>query len=138
MQFHDDGEKELDDLVSTWSLGGIGEMEFRIKQSHAHPFLDEKTYKPMDEVVMGSDFWKERSNLNALYKNGLMDLYKEEKANFFAENGAAIKKRRNNVVPWCLRLKLHHGDFVVMHGAKIHTSYEVSHCGRHKIYRAGR
>ena len=35
-----------------------------VKKSHAHPYLDEQTYKPSGEVVMGSDFWKERLRLD--------------------------------------------------------------------------
>ena len=58
MQWDDDGERELDDLVSTWSLGAPAHMEFRIKKSHAHPNIGETSYNPNDEVVMGSDFWE--------------------------------------------------------------------------------
>ncbi|KAL8791741.1 MAG: hypothetical protein Q9195_005679 [Heterodermia aff. obscurata] len=40
MGYHDDGEQELDDLVSSWSLGAPAEMLFWIKKTHAHPIID--------------------------------------------------------------------------------------------------
>ena len=123
MQYHDDGEKELDDLVSTWSLGAPAEMFFRIKKKDAHPYLDVHSYDPHAEVVMGSDFWAERMSLNDSYKRGFMNIYRADKAAFFDANRAKMNK--DNFAPWCLRLNLSHGDFVVMHGAKIHAAYEV-------------
>lgn len=123
MQYHDDGEKELDDLVSTWSLGAPAEMFFRIKKKDAHPHLDINTYDPHAEVIMGSDFWAERMSINESYQRGFMNLYNSEKAALFAANQARMNK--DTFAPWCLRLNLSHGDFVVMHGAKIHAAYEV-------------
>ena len=115
-------------------------MEFRIKRSHAHPNLGEESYDPTDEVVMGSDFWQSRQRLNALYRAGHMNAFRLAKREFFDTNRTEIRRlgARNAQVPWCLQLQLSHGDFVVMHGAQIHTSYEVCHCDRHSIYRAGR
>ena len=137
MQYHDDGEKELDDLVATWSLGAQAEMFFRMKQSHAHPVLKETSYNPNSPVVMGSDFWQERMALNDSFKNDTKAEYRKKKADFFAKNREAISNRKmDSLKPWCLRLNLSHGDFVVMHGAEIHRSYEVSHRDRHNSYRA--
>ena len=161
-QYHDDGEKELDDLVSTWSLGAPGEMFFRIKKSYAHPVLSEATYNPKSEVVMGSDYWNERATLNNIYITGTSADFQQAKTKLFAQinkdqetkAGAEARKKRvseeegddsepaeddvgkedtkkgrrkGGLAPWCLRLYLRHGDFVVMHGAKIHAAYEVSH-----------
>ena len=136
MQYHDDGEKQLDDLVSTWSLGAPAEMFFRMKKKYAHPRLEEGNYNPRSEVVMGSDFWAERLQLNALHNSGMTDAYNREKSEFFRVNRNAMNK--NNLSRWCLRLELNHGDFVVMHGARIHTAYEVGHCDEHINYRARR
>ena len=64
LQYHDDGEKTLGDLVATWSLGAPGDMFFRIKKAYAHPVLNEASYDPTEEVVKGSDYWQERAALN--------------------------------------------------------------------------
>ena len=136
MQYHDDGEKQLDDLVSTWSLGAPAEMFFRMKKKFAHPRLEESVYNPNSEVVMGSDFWEERLKLNELYHHGMTDAFKQQKAEFFKANRNALNK--NGFARWCLRLELSHGDFVVMHGAKIHTAYEVGHRDQHIVYRTRR
>lgn len=140
-------------------------MFFRIKKSYAHPDLDEATYNPKQEVVMGSDYWKERIALNNLYDAGMPNQFQQEKVKLFVkiledkkakakgkgrgkenqapgdegeddeiepvENKTRKKwanqsSRKGSLPPWCLRLYLRHGDFVVMHGAKIHTAYEVS------------
>ena len=168
-QYHDDGEKELDDLVSTWSLGAPGEMFFRIKKSYAHPVLREATYNPQSEVVMGSDYWKARAALTGIYLTGTSADFQQAKAKLFAQiskdqktkAAAEAKKKRvseedgddsepaedeaekedtkkcnkkSGLAPWCLRLYLRHGDFVVMHGAKIHAAYEVSLSSCHHSY----
>ena len=98
-------------------------MSFRIKKRYAHPYLSEAFYDPTQEVVMGSDFWEDRIKLHALHNPATMDQYKAEKARIFEM--MRTNKKRNSQPPWCLRLHLRHGDFVVMHGANIHTSYEV-------------
>lgn len=123
LQYHDDGESELDDLVSTWSLGGAGEMYFRIKKRFAHPILSEAAYDPTADVVMGSDYWEERIALNSLYDPLTMGRYKAEKTRLFKKMRA--EEKRKTFAPVCLKLHLRHGDFVVMHGANIHTYYEV-------------
>ena len=138
LQYHDDGEGELDELVgtSTWSLGDAGEMSFRIKKrllcemtfvirkpSRIPPFVAEATYDPTAEVVMGSDFWEERIAVNSLYHPLTMGRYKAEKARLFREMNSAKPKR--GLAASCLKLHLRHGDFVVMHGANIHAFYEV-------------
>ena len=153
-QYHDDGEKTLGDLVATWSLGAPGSMFFRIKKAYAHPILNEASYDPTEEVVMGSDYWEERTKLNNVFTTASMDKYEKEKTKVFkdirrqAKTKAKGKKeasdpddgdtdvadptgnvgagRKGSLAPWCLHLYLRHGDFVVMHGAKIHTAYEVS------------
>ena len=130
-------------------------MYFRIKKAYAHPILNEATYDPMEEVVMGSDYWEERTNLNGIYVAGALEEFEAEKLKVFAKirrqakaKGKAKTKNASDVeegesdpaeptedvgagkkgglAPWCLRLYLRHGDFVVMHGANIHKSYEVS------------
>lgn len=136
-------------------------MFFRIKKNFAHPTLDEASYDPMREVVMGSDYWAERRALNAVFAKGPQEEFEQEKTKFFEklskeqkakekkkkkggaetddgdgesqetpeEVGAGKKgaSKKGGIAPWCLRLYLRHGDFVVMHGAKIHTAYEVRH-----------
>ena len=98
-------------------------MSFRIKKRFAHPILSEKYYDPDQEVVMGSDFWEDRVKLNALHNPDTMDEFKAEKARLFKKMGDEAKAKR--LAPWCLKLQLRHGDFVIMHGANVHTYYEV-------------
>ena len=93
VQYHDDGEHELDDLVSTWSLGSAGDMTFRIKKRHAHPILFEAKYDPTAEFVMGSDFWEERMALNSLYHPQTMGKYKAEKSKLFQKIGEQLKRK---------------------------------------------
>ena len=85
LQWHDDGEETLDDLVGTWSLGGTGEMQFRINKHYAYPALNEATYDPHAEVVMGSHYWKQRTELNHVYLTGTQEAFAAKKAEMFAE-----------------------------------------------------
>lgn len=84
---------------------------------------DIKKYDPNEIVLEGSRLWEERRALNAKYGQISDADFEAEKKRLYTMYKADKSRKTCEAV---LKMKLKHGDFVVMHGADIQTYFEVS------------
>ena len=93
-------------------------MTVRMKEAY---FLAKK-YNPTKEVLQGCQLHDQRKALNALQATAAsQEQWRKAKAAFDVE--ARTVKGRN--APVILKMKVKHGDMVVMHGEKLQKYFEV-------------
>ncbi|KAL4973844.1 hypothetical protein BDW66DRAFT_168322 [Aspergillus desertorum] len=122
--YHDDGESSLGPTIATLSLGSPATMAVRMKYKYYHGFTKagkEKCALLTDDPILPQcENYFNRQNLKEQLLNGVLTEEKYKKAWFesFAEN------KGQNVPPDMVKMKLSHGDMVVMHGEGVQKYYE--------------
>ncbi|KAL8822721.1 MAG: hypothetical protein Q9191_006546 [Dirinaria sp. TL-2023a] len=128
MGYHDDGEKGLGITVGSLSLGGEADFSFRMKDGHWSPKMmmtDPEKYDPAKIVLEGSKFWKERRDLNSKFGHVSKTQFEKEKMELYSKwKNDTAKENRGRECPVLLKMKLKHGDYVIMHGAEIQQYFE--------------
>lgn len=81
-----------------------------------------ETYNPLAPVFLGSQLYKERSEVNQYYLAGDTEGYKIAKVELFRK----LKKGHVKNAPPILTMKLKMGDMCVMHGAEMQKYFEHS------------
>lgn len=121
-QYHDDGESSLGPTVVSISLGCPAKMKWRLKMRYWSGFRDKslKHYDPQQPILPGCRKPVERRKLNALAKTA-----STAELDAAAQTALAFKKGESRTPPVVLELDLHHGDYMVMHGASMQVYYEV-------------
>lgn len=121
-QYHDDGEEDLGPTIATLSLGGEAAMTVRLKKKHFNvKNMLKETYDPEAFVFPHSQLYEERNALNRLYGTVNSAEFENAKKGFLEK----LKRIRTVNAPVILKLRLRHGDMVVMHGADIQRYWEV-------------
>ncbi|KAJ5573562.1 uncharacterized protein N7459_007989 [Penicillium hispanicum] len=121
MGYHDDGEFSLGPTIATFSLGGRAIMTIRMKYKYYHGYTRAKKYLEDDPVLPGCKFESERRELKAAFKNGTITekVYHERRADLLK-----MGDTKGGEAPPIIKLGVHHGDFVVMHGENLQKYYE--------------
>ena len=96
-----------------------------MKKTHYHGLSKSGVYGTNNLAMPGCRFYEERLKLNQC--SGQMD--ESEWRDKLVQYIAAVGSKLGNA-PIALDMALHHGDMVVMHGAKIQKYYEVSRTTR--------
>ncbi|RDW93718.1 uncharacterized protein DSM5745_01040 [Aspergillus mulundensis] len=143
ISYHDDGESTLGPTIATLSLGSTATMSVRMKYKYYHGFTKSsmKKKKGEEEQEQNGEEEKEKetvalladdpvlpscenyTNRQALKKNLLdgstsEENYKKAWWESFEQNKGQDKP------PDLMKIKLEHGDFVVMHGEGVQKYYE--------------
>ncbi|KAL6230477.1 hypothetical protein BDW75DRAFT_234370 [Aspergillus navahoensis] len=122
--YHDDGEYSLGPTIATLSLGSPATMAVRMKYKYYHGFTKASKEKSAlltdDPVLPQCENYTNRQNLKKQLLNGSItkDEYKKAWFESFAEN------KGQDVPPDMIKMKLNHGDMVVMHGEGVQKYYE--------------
>ncbi|KAF2152993.1 hypothetical protein K461DRAFT_277764 [Myriangium duriaei CBS 260.36] len=130
IKYHDDGEKGLGETVASLSLGYPADMSFRVKHKHwtgmskSGVFIETRPLPgtPRFEDRLLAYGRMQQSTVGEPTKNSISAASRMEKLRTIAKT----LKLQDNVKdrkPW-LRLRLSHGDMVVMHGQQIQEYLE--------------
>ena len=119
MQYHDDGEDTLGSTVTSWSFGGPSAFNFRVKDKFFSGFkaAGHKNYDSALPVI-GLCYKPEVRKAINQNANGMS----QAKLDKVAKDALSGCKKS----PTFLKMKLRHGDFMVMHGADMQKYTEVS------------
>ncbi|KAJ5833593.1 hypothetical protein N7474_001904 [Penicillium riverlandense] len=119
--FHDDGESSLGPTIATLSLGAPSTMSIRMKYKYYHGLTRAKHLVDNDPTLEGCKHEEGRLDLKkqldagkisqSHYKERLYDLLK-------------VGTTAGGEAPPRMRLELHHGDLVVMHGENLQSYFE--------------
>ncbi|KKK17010.1 hypothetical protein ARAM_003408 [Aspergillus rambellii] len=119
--YHDDGESSLGPTIATLSLGAKSTMLVRMKYKYYHGRSKAKKLLDSDPVLQGCEFFAQRAELKHRWERG--DIAKPE---YDRGRETIVAKTRTGDPPPCVKMELHHGDLVVMHGAGLQRFYEHS------------
>ncbi|KAJ9206360.1 hypothetical protein DTO027B5_717 [Paecilomyces variotii] len=115
--FHDDGESSLGPTIATLSLGAKATMSIRMKYKYYYGCSKLKNLIAEDPVLDHCCQHDKR----AILKDQRMRGEITEEA-YAQQRRALIDKRREP--PTFIKMSIHHGDFVVMHGENLQKYYE--------------
>ena len=96
-------------------------MRLRLKERYFSGETKSGRYDPYAPVLPGSLLEHERKELNKLHGKIPDAKFNDRRRVIYEKKPLRIKK-----CPALIEMDLHHGDMVVMHGAKIQKYYEVS------------
>ncbi|KAL4820411.1 hypothetical protein BDW67DRAFT_172641 [Aspergillus spinulosporus] len=122
--YHDDGESSLGPTIATLSLGSPATMAVRMKYKYYHGFTKvgkEKSALLTDDPILPQcENYINRQKLKEQLLDGSIteDEYKKAWFDSFAEN------KDRDLPPDLIKIKLNHGDMVVMHGEGVQKYYE--------------
>ncbi|KNG82901.1 hypothetical protein ANOM_008179 [Aspergillus nomiae NRRL 13137] len=118
--YHDDGETSLGPTIATLSLGARSTMQIRMKSKYYKGQSSRNVLLENDPVLPGCLFQPQRQAWKTEFEDGVITQAKYDKCRneFFKRNRA-----RGEAKP-CIKLDLHHGDMVVMHGENLQRYYE--------------
>ncbi|KAJ5388567.1 hypothetical protein N7509_011108 [Penicillium cosmopolitanum] len=122
MGYHDDGEKVLGPTVATLSLGATSTMFLRMKTKYftgLHQTGNGINLLKDDPVLPGCLLYDSRRALKEQYEQGLLTELE------YDEGRRKILKSTSDSFPR-IKMELHHGHMVVMHGADLQRYYEHS------------
>ncbi|OJJ48222.1 hypothetical protein ASPZODRAFT_140536 [Penicilliopsis zonata CBS 506.65] len=128
--YHDDGESALGPTIATLSLGARSTMSIRMKYKYYHGYSRAKKLLTDDPVLAGCRGEESRRTLRAQMAAGQLEpgQYDEQRRQLLLQTKASTGCRRavsrTSEAPVCVRLAVHHGDLVVMHGEKLQQYYE--------------
>jgi hypothetical protein len=128
-QYHDDGETSLGPTIATLSLGAKSTMLIRMKYKYfngATRRVDTKKAANIlqdDPMLKGCLFERERSALKEKFEAG-----KISQNEYDNSRRALLAGQKGKEAPAAIKLELHHGDLVVMHGENLQKYYEVCGC----------
>jgi hypothetical protein len=114
--------------IATLSLGAKATMLIRMKYKYFNGSTRKADTKSIgtllqdDPVLKDCMFEDERKSLKKELHDG--DISQDE---YDASRRALSKGRKGKEAPATIKMELHHGDLVVMHGEKLQKYYEV--CG---------
>lgn len=125
IKYHDDGETGLGKTVATLSLGHPADMFFRLKAKH-FTGVSKSGYMTEADPIPGSlQFAARKQMLDALRAMGPVDHVTKTRWLHDAAKRLGLTQSAAERKPW-LRLRLSHGDIVIMHGYKVQEYLEVS------------
>lgn len=120
-QYHDDGESSLGPTIATLSLGAKSTMYIRMKYKYYHGYSKAKRLLDDDPVLDGCKAHGERLKLKQSLAEQLIT-----KREYGDARRALLQKGRNGEATPIIKLDLHHGDLVVMHGESLQKYFEHS------------
>ncbi|KAJ6002126.1 hypothetical protein N7522_007353 [Penicillium canescens] len=132
--FHDDGESSLGPSIATLSLGAKATMLIRMKYKYFNGSTRKADTKSIgtllqdDPVLKDCMFEDERKTLKKELHDG--DISQHE---YDASRRALLKGRKGKEAPATIKMELHHGDLVVMHGEKLQKYYEHAVAPENKL-----
>ncbi|RMJ27972.1 hypothetical protein PHISP_01169 [Aspergillus sp. HF37] len=119
--YHDDGESSLGPTIATLSLGAKATMLIRMKYKYYNGFSKAKKILYDDPVLEGCQLEEHRRELKDKLDSGTITRQDYER-----RRKEAPKKCRGAEAPPFIKMELHHGDLVVMHGEKLQKYFEHS------------
>lgn len=120
-QYHDDGEVSLGPTIATLSLGGSSTMTIRMKYKYFNGLSKAKVVLNDDPVLEHCRFEKERQELKEQFKTGAIS-----KETYDTLRKEVLKGSKAQEAPPIIKIELHHGDLLVMHGEDLQKYYEAS------------
>ncbi|KAJ5317659.1 hypothetical protein PENANT_c004G03288 [Penicillium antarcticum] len=132
--FHDDGESSLGPSIATLSLGAKATMLIRMKYKYFNGYTRKADNKSIgtllqdDPVLKDCMFESERKALKQELHDG--EISQDE---YDSSRRALSKGRRGKEAPTTIKMELHHGDLVVMHGEKLQKYYEHAVAPENKL-----
>lgn len=118
-----DGESSLGPTIATLSLGAKATMYIRMKQKYYQGFSKSKKFIDDDPVLQGCEDEDRRRELKELLVTGRITRQAYEKQR--GEIVPSGKRKCRDAAP-AIKMELHHGDMIVMHGERLQKFYEVS------------
>lgn len=119
-QYHDDGESSLGPTIATLSLGAKATMLIRMKYKYFNGFSKAKRILDDDPVLPGCQQELQRRELKEKLSSGEITWKDYER-----RRRESSKKCKNSEAHPFIKMELHHGDLVVMHGENLQKFYEV-------------
>ena len=126
--YHDDGEEGLGPTVATLSVGCEAEMKIKMQEKHYRGFTGAGTFvdnlPPLPNSLCYEKRMRAYHELQVL-KTTDRAAYNAKKKTLPKELGLTGKETRKSA-PEILKMRLNHGDIVIMHGALLQRYY--LHC----------
>ncbi|KAE8383316.1 hypothetical protein BDV26DRAFT_287818 [Aspergillus bertholletiae] len=118
--YHDDGETSLGPTIATLSLGARSTMQIRMKYKYYKGQSNRNVLLENDPVLPGCAFQSQRQALKTEQENGVItqSKYDKQRRELFKSDRSQCEAK-----PF-IKLDLHHGDMVVMHGENLQKYYE--------------
>ncbi|KAF4763151.1 hypothetical protein HAV15_000337 [Penicillium sp. str.  len=132
--FHDDGESSLGPTIATLSLGAKATMFVRMKYKYFNGCTRRAEPKQLgnllqdDPVLKDCMFEGERRALKEDFDAG--EISQDE---YDDSRRALSMGRKGKEAPVTIKMELHHGDLVVMHGENLQKYYEHSVVPENKL-----
>ncbi|OQD65990.1 hypothetical protein PENPOL_c005G09227 [Penicillium polonicum] len=132
--FHDDGESSLGPTIATLSLGAKATMFVRMKYKYFNGCTRRAEPKQLgnllqdDPVLKDCMFEGERRALKEEFDAG--EISQDE---YDDSRRALAMGRKGKEAPVTIKMELHHGDLVVMHGENLQKYYEHSVVPENKL-----
>ncbi|KAJ5794631.1 hypothetical protein N7457_001230 [Penicillium paradoxum] len=132
--YHDDGESSLGPTIATLSLGGKATMYVRMKYKYFNGSTRRAEPKQLgnllqdDPVLKGCMFEDERRVLKMQFDAGEISQHQYDQSRRDLSKGHKGKE-----APPIIKMDLHHGDLVVMHGENLQKYYEHSVIPENKL-----
>ncbi|KAE8329966.1 hypothetical protein BDV39DRAFT_213445 [Aspergillus sergii] len=118
--YHDDGETSLGPTIATLSLGARSTMQIRMKSKYYKGQSNRNILLENDPVLPGCAFQLQRQAWKTEFEHGMITQtkYNKYRNEFFKNNRTQCEAKP------CIKLDIHHGDMVVMHGESLQRYYE--------------
>lgn len=132
--FHDDGETGLGPTVATLSVGCVAEMRIKMQEKYYKGYTNAGSVDSLPPIPGGINYPERKEAYNELKKlkeSGNQAAYTAKRRSLPKELG--LDKAKQKSAPEVLKLKLYHGDVVVMHGDLLQSYY--LHCVEPKAKR---
>ncbi|CAG8185575.1 unnamed protein product [Penicillium salamii] len=132
--FHDDGESSLGPTIATFSLGAKATMLIRMKYKYFNGATRKVdgtavgTLLQDDPVLKDCKFEYERRKLKDDLEAGAIT-----REGYDRSRWDLLKGRKGKEAPTAIKMELHHGDLVVMHGENLQKYYEHSVIPENKL-----
>ncbi|GAM84217.1 hypothetical protein ANO11243_022110 [Dothideomycetidae sp. 11243] len=123
IKYHDDGENGLGDTVASLSLGYPAEMYFRVKKKHWFGMATSGQFNTSRPLPGTPKYDEKVAAYQQLQQNEQISEGKGERLKEIAMGIGLQHISGKDRKPW-LRLRLCHGDIVVMHGREIQEYME--------------
>ncbi|KAE8136632.1 2OG-Fe(II) oxygenase superfamily-domain-containing protein [Aspergillus pseudotamarii] len=118
--YHDDGETSLGPTIATLSLGSRSIMQIRMKSKYYKGKSSRNTLLENDPVLPGCAFQLQRQTWKTEFERGMITQSKYDQC----RNELFKSHRTQCEAKPCIKLDIHHGDMVVMHGESLQRYYE--------------
>ncbi|KAL2820991.1 hypothetical protein BDW59DRAFT_181323 [Aspergillus cavernicola] len=118
--YHDDGESTLGPTIATLSLGASSIMSLRMKTKYYLGLSKSNKLTADDPILPQCNNRENRLELKAMLEKGSITAKEYEQA-WLASHKKSKPKRD---CPDLIKMVLHHGDMVIMHGEGLQKFYE--------------